>query len=167
MTFNGTSITMQRTGIRKSEETIQYQSGTNEFVDNMVASYNYIVNCEGADVDNAMKQVAQSTTSINVKNKRDDGSYGHKTIRFDFSQGSKIEREDGVSGYQSPALGFWSEAYHAYLDIIDKKTQKSLSSFSDPYHLKEENYVHVTKENVVIEQHIILLKKMRQIYKKH
>ncbi len=151
VTFNGTSITMQRTGIRKSEETIQYQSGTNEFVDNMVASYNYIVNCEGADVDNAMKQVAQSTTSINVKNKRDDGSYGHKTIRFDFSQGSKIEREDGVSGYQSPALGFWSEAYHAYLDIIDKKTQKSLSSFSDPYHLKEENYVHVTKENVVID----------------
>ena len=151
VTFNGTSVTMQRTGIKKSKEILQYQSGANEFVDNMVASYYYIVNCEGADVDGAMKQVAESATTVKVKKQRDAGSYLWKTIRYDFSQGSKIEREDGVSGYQSPALGFWSEVYHAYLDIIDKKTKKSLSSFSDTYNMEEENYVHVTKENSVID----------------
>ncbi|MCR5554166.1 MAG: RHS repeat-associated core domain-containing protein, partial [Bacteroidales bacterium] len=151
VTFDGTSVTMQRTGIKKTSEVISYQVGTNKYVDDMIASYNYIVNCDGADVDNAMKEIANSPFTVKVIKRRYEACYSWNKIYYDFSQGSKIEREDGVSGYQSPALGFWSEVYHAYLDIIDKKTKKSLSSFSDTYNLKEENYVHVTKENVVID----------------
>src|SRR5574344_2589282 len=39
VTFDGTTATMQQAGRKSSGEVMQYQSGTNQFVDNMVASY--------------------------------------------------------------------------------------------------------------------------------
>ena len=149
VTFDGTTATMQQAGRKSSGEVMQYQSGTNQFVDNMIASYNYITNCDGADVDGAMQTMATSSVEIKVKHQRFGGSYLNKTIRFDFSQGERIERDDGVSGYESPAVGFWSEVYHGYLDITGEN--RSLKSLSDTCNLKEENYVHVTKGNQVID----------------
>ena len=156
ITFDGTTATMQQSGKKSSGEIMQYQSGTNKFVDNMIASYNYIVK-NGADVDNAMQQIAESEDiKIYVSHASDDGYYMKGKIGIDFSKGIKVDRDDGVSGYESPAFGFWSEVYHAFIDKIDitaKNTYKKMKG--EIYNSAEENYVHVTKGNQVID----LLKK--------
>jgi RHS repeat-associated protein len=147
VTFNGTTAEMKNV---KTGEAKQYQSGTSKFVDNMVTAYNYIVN-NGADVDGAMQQMAESHIEIKVIKTANTAEYSKGTIKMDFSKGSKVKRDDGESGYQSPALGFWGEVYHSYLDKIATKTKGTLTDKNDSYNTNEENYVHLNKESEVID----------------
>lgn len=94
---------------------------------------------------------------IKVSYSKDFGQYNDKThdeILIDFTYGFKIYDEDGSGdnhiGNQSPALGFWGEVYHAYIDLIDSKAKKSFSN-DKPYRTKEEDYVHVEKLGQVID----------------
>jgi len=153
--FDGTKTTMQQVNRDGGLGTAtDYKAGTNQFVDDIVTSYNYIVDNK-ADVDNAMQQVAESTEEIVVKDRAGAGEYDEGVIRFDFSQGLKVNTKDKtVDGVQSPALGFWSEVYHAYLDKIEKtKLQEfdTKATAQTPAIDLEEEYVHVTKENAVID----------------
>ena len=149
--FDGTNTTMQEVNKGKTTGAVKdYQSGTNQFVDDMVTSYNYIVD-NNADVDGAMKKMAEMPEEIEVKKSKKGGSYQDGVILYDFSQGVKIDSKDGaVDGVQSSALGFWSEVYHGYIDKIDLKKKEEFKS-DNVQHDQEEEFVHVEKEGAVIE----------------
>ncbi|MBP7102941.1 MAG: hypothetical protein KBA86_06785 [Bacteroidales bacterium] len=149
VTFDGTTATMQQAGRKSSGETFQYQAGTNQFVDNMIASYNYITNCEGADVDGAMQKMAASDIVIKVVQIANTAEYSDGKIKMDFSKGSKVDRDDGKSGYQSPALGFWAEVYHSFIDKLDMNAKNTYQDKNNRE--REENYVHILKEGAVID----------------
>lgn len=147
VTFNGVeaSITDVKTG-----NTTAYSSGTSQFVDNMITSYNYVVS-NGADVDNAMQTVAGSKdVQVEIVESKKGGSYFKGKIEYDFNFGLKLYNGETNEylGNQSSAIGFWSEVYHSYVDLIDQKAKSDLNGDID----KEEDYVHISKEHKVIDK---------------
>ena len=153
--FNGTKTTMQKIVKGKPVgEIVDYSTGTNQFVDNMVDSYSYIVE-NGADIDGAMQKIASMNEEVVVVEKRQGGSYLNGVIEIDFRYGLTIYDDNGTDkssddkkiGNQSPALGFWSEVYHAYIDLVDTETKEELNGDLQ----KEEEYVHLDKEHAVID----------------
>lgn len=162
VTFNGTKTTMQQVTTTKEGTTygaaIDYTAGTSQFVDDMVSSYKYIVD-NGADIDKAMQQLAESTTiELEVKDQKYGCEYAPESnkIFYDFTQGLKVEsklegEEKAQKGNQSPALGFWSEVYHAYIDKIDLAKKKEFDDANDADQAMEEEYVHGDKEGKVID----------------
>lgn len=148
VTFDGvnTTIENQKTNINSNYE------GGSKFVDDMISSYNYIVN-NGADVDNAMQTLASSKTiQVEVKEAKGYGKAEYKdgVITFNFKEGTQLFDDNKKLGNQSPALGFWSESYHAFIDLVDSKAKASFSDDNE-YLLKEEKYVHLTKEHQVVD----------------
>lgn len=144
VTFDGTNITAQNA---KTGTNANYKSGDNKFVDNIVASYNYIVS-NGADVDNAMQKVAKSSIQVQIIEEKMAGEYSDGKIEYDFNYGLEVFDEKGNSlGVQSPALGFWSEVYHGYIDLIDNEAKDKYSGEKS-----QEQYVHLKKEPVVIDK---------------
>jgi hypothetical protein len=148
VTFDGVKTTMQT--MRKGKlvgGAVEYTAGTSQFVDDMVTSYNYIVENK-ADIDNAMQKVASSDIEVEVKFGKGRGDYWKSKIRYDFSYGLEVyDKDNKLIGIQSSALGFWSEAYHAYIDLIDISTKDVLKDLAT-----EENYVHLTKESKVVDK---------------
>ena len=147
ITYDGKVIRMTN---KKTGKSMNY-TGQSQFVNDMITSYNYIVK-NNADVDNAMKQIAKSKIEVEVIEKKKGGSYLDKKIEFDFNYGLKVFDTKGVNdkelGNQSPALGFWSEVYHAYIDLIDTKAKQAIGGDRQ----KEEDYVHIEKEHQVIDK---------------
>ena len=89
------------------------------FVSQMVESYKYIVT-NGAGIDGAMEEVAKSKKEVEVRERRNKGSYLNGVIEFDFSKPLDVFDNNGnLIGNQPPALAFWSEVYHAYIDLIN------------------------------------------------
>jgi|GEM_PF-2071576 len=156
--FDGSNTTMQAYDKKSGEATgdvLNYTTGTSQFVDDMVTSYSYIVG-NGADVDGAMKAVAEMKQEIPVISSSDSYEYDPETneLAYDFSLGLKVKRDDGTKGGQSPALGFWSEVYHAYMNYFMKEKLAEFKEGGDtdmngsPL---EEEYIHTGKEQKVIE----------------
>lgn len=152
VTFDGTNTTMQNV---KTGANGNYTGGS-QFVDDMVTSYNYIVS-NGADVNNAMKTMASSKDiKIEVKETSKYGKtkYRDGVITVNFKEGVQIwsDKGDGEhKGDQSPALGFWSEVYHGYLDKVDATTKAKFEDDNE-FDLLEENYLHVEIEGQVIDK---------------
>ncbi|MBA3680507.1 MAG: hypothetical protein H0W73_04995 [Bacteroidetes bacterium] len=147
VTFDGTNTTMQNV---KTGATTGYAPGTSQFVDDLTTSYKYIVD-NGADVDNAMKTIATSK-DIHVEveeSKKGRAEYSDGTILIDFNSGLEVydDETDNLKGTQSPALGFWSEVYHAYIDKVDKEAGEKYKNVD-----KQEEYVHVEKEQQVVKK---------------
>ncbi|MBI2967015.1 MAG: hypothetical protein HYY40_04285 [Bacteroidetes bacterium] len=153
VTFDGDVITMIN---NKTGETMEYNEES-QFVNDMITSYTYIVE-NNADVDNAMQQVASSDIEVEVteSSRKTAGGYEEGEIDYNFKYGVEIRRDKKKIGKQSPALGFWSEVYHAYLDLFDKAKQKQLEEESrkqgPDLNVAEEEYVHVKKEGQVIDK---------------
>jgi len=152
VTFDGTTATMQVINSGKTEGDIMtYEQGTSQFVDDMITSYNYIVE-NNADIDDAMRQMAQSSEEIEIKNRAGAGEYSNGVIKIDFSNGLRVTSKDKtVDGIQSPALGFWSEVYHAYVDKIDLVKKAEFKATDNSQNDLEEEYIHVEKEGKVID----------------
>lgn len=97
-----------------------------------------------------MKEMATSTIELQINNKKASAKYDpeKKEINYDFSKGLKIDNRDKlIDGAQSPALGFWSEVYHSFIDQVDAEAKASFNGDFDA----EEEYVHVEKEGRVID----------------
>lgn len=153
VTFDGVNTTMTdvKTGANSN-----YTAGTSKFVDDMVTSYNYIVK-NGADVNNAMQTLASSKdikVEVRETSRYGKTKYKNGVITVNFQEGVQIwsDKGDGEHvGDQSPALGFWSEVYHAYLELVDHATQAKFED-DDEFKLQEENYIHVDIEGQVIDK---------------
>jgi RHS repeat-associated protein len=161
--FNGSSISMSNS---KTGELLEYQTGMNEFVDGILTSYNYIAT-SGADVDNAMQKIAESKEiSLKIREVNREATYYKGVIEYDFSYGLEVFGAEGQSlGIQSPALGFWSEVYHAYIDLVDSEARAKYKNDISA----EEQYVHLEKESEVVdrlnEHHKTEREVKRQTYK--
>ena len=165
VTFDGVRTTMQRfvKGATVGEA-VEYTSGTSAFVDDMVESYKYIVD-NGADVDGAMKAMATMPQEVEVieSTRLDQANvmYDDGTITINFRALTTISEDDQFGnqgagkavGNQSGALGFWSEVYHGYLDLIDTETRDRLEAAGNtpPGQASDEEYIHVDKEHKVID----------------
>jgi RHS repeat-associated protein len=153
ITFDGDVVKVYD---RKSGEAmgVEYKNGMNKFVDDMVISYEYITK-NSADVDGAMEAVAKSLIEVEVVEQKGKGmaSYHKGKIYYDFSLALEIhdEKTDEYKGSQSPAIGFWSEVYHSFIDLIDVEAKETFKN-DTPTNDNEEYYVHVTKENQVIDK---------------
>ena len=150
VTFDGIKTTLQTVEKGKLVGSIKdYKVGTSTFVDNMILSYFYIID-NRADIDNALQKLAASDEQIEVREKTKGGSYYKKVIEFDFKYGYKLynNKTKKYLGNESAAIGFWAEGYHAYIDLLDSETKKDLNEDFD----KEENYVHLIKQHLVIDK---------------
>jgi hypothetical protein len=148
--FDGKKATIQ--SYKRGEvsgEVKNYEKGSNKFVDCIIKSYNYIVD-KGADIDGALQKVASSDKEIKVVKRRRSGWYAKGTIGFDFKYGLKLKNSKNEKSFESPAVGFWSEVYHAYIDNFDSKSKSKFKN-DDDLHSQEENYVHVIKGNKVVD----------------
>jgi hypothetical protein len=146
VTFDGTKTMIENV---KTGAIGEYNGGS-KFVDDMITSYNYIVE-NGADIDDAMKTIA-SSKDIHIiveESKSGGGQYKNGKIIIDLNVGLEIydNETDKHKGNQSPALGFWSEVYHAYIDKIDNIAKEKYKNVDN-----EEEYVHVEKEQKVIDK---------------
>jgi len=143
--FNGTQAI--------NDDGSTYAMGTNQFVDNVLTSYEYIVS-NGADVDNVMQKVASSTIQVDVRYTKKRGAtlYDDKLLLWDSRKGLKV----GKRGKQSPALGFYHEVYHAYLELlapVQLQTDLAISDKADDNvrnYSSEEEYV-TEKESMAAE----------------
>jgi hypothetical protein len=152
VTFDGTNLTI--TDSKGNSQPLANVNPTSmdiaslQFIDDIVTSYNYIVT-NGADIDNAMQTIASSNSiHIRVNNKKKAGDYLGGVINFDFNYGAEVGNSKGAfKGNQSAALGFWSEVYHAFVDLVDEKAKARYEDAD-----AEEEYVHVKQERQVIDK---------------
>lgn len=135
------------------EDGTKYEAGKNQFVDDVVNSYKYIEE-NGADVEHIMQQLASSDKIVNVKLVEQSAHYnnGSNTIQYNPLEALYIPNAEGGT-IQSPAVGFWHEAYHAWIDLLmtdetKKKELKEPVSMQDPSTTKAEQYI-VDKEKEV------------------
>lgn len=115
-----------------------YTMGTNQFVDNVISSYNYIVE-NGADVKGVLKDIASRSEITNVvldTRLVDPTRYvpdeKQPTIFFNPYSGLDIKNDDGSGGIQSAAVGFFHEVVHRFIELNytdeQKKELKKLSN---------------------------------------
>jgi hypothetical protein len=108
--FNGTTAI--------TENGQAYTIGANKFVDDVITSYHYITD-NGADIDGALQFVAESkkVTSVKLVRKLSATLYdGSGNINF-----NPLEGLYTYDGFQSPAVGFFHESYHRYLELKGRK----------------------------------------------
>lgn len=130
--FNGTTAI--------AENGQAYTSGTNQFVEDVITSYRYITENE-ADIDGALKFVAEASQITKVDLTRTLGTTlydGDGTINF-----NPLEGLYTMDGFQSPAVGFFHEAYHRYLELKGRKFQTTQA---------EEDYVLQHAETPAVEK---------------
>lgn len=135
-----------------------YSAGMNENIDNVKASYEYIVN-NNADVDGIFKEMATSEIEQEVNSivRKGENAYYSNTKAIDFNWdfgGTQIFDKKGIEhiGNESAALVFWTEVYHAYLDKINPTKKAELEKKSPGTTDAEEEYIHVEKVNQVIDK---------------
>ncbi len=114
--FNGKKATM--------DNGKKYTTGGNQFVDDAISSYNYIIDND-ADTKRAMSTVASDEDVIIKVKYIKDAKYDryddkNSTIEYNFEYG--LEMDDG--SIQSPALGFFHEVVHSFIDKFYTKRDK-------------------------------------------
>jgi hypothetical protein len=131
--FNGTK------GI--FENGTEYTTGVNQFVDDVISSYDYIVE-KGADVGGVLQNLATRCEITNVIfTKVIDGTeydVRTETIIYNSLSGLNIKNNDNT-GIQSSALGFFHEAVHRFIELeYTEEQKKELQIISKENASKEE-----------------------------
>jgi RHS repeat-associated protein len=132
-------------GVRAiSENGVDYKMGYNQFVDDVINSYNYIVK-NGSDTQDVLSTIATTNIITNVKfSKLIDGTEydtESKTIFYNPLSGCYIENNENT-GNQSPSLGFLHEAGHRFIELcFPKEDRDYLNKIGKSGYIKEENFV--------------------------
>lgn len=136
----------------KNNDGTDYVMGRNQFVDDVINSYNYIVDND-ADVDDVLKTIASDKNNVvDVKfDKTTKYVTGEKKLQYNPLEGLDVINTDG-EGIQSPAIGFYHESYHAYIEFYYPEDERKNLNISDGSSNvpKEENLI-IGKEKEVID----------------
>lgn len=121
--FNGTQAI--------TENGAAYSTGVNQFVDDVISSYNYIVgngaDAVGVDAEGVLQNLASRSEITNVKytTVKDGTEYNPKTSTINYNPLSGLDIKNSENeGIQSPAIGFLHDASHRYIELKYTDEQK-------------------------------------------
>lgn len=136
----------------KNDDGTDYAMGRNQFVDDVINSYNYIVDND-ADVDDVLKTIASDKENVvDVRHSRNTiYTVGKKRLRYNSTEGLDVTNREG-EGFQSPAIGFYHESYHAYIEFYftDEQKKDFIRKSNSANDELEEAYI-IAKEKDVID----------------